>query len=680
MAKKKTSRLDVAQIAIKQIEEKFGEGSIMRLKDADSMVVETIPTGCLSLDIALGAGGVPRGRIIEVYGPEMSGKTTLALHIIAEAQKLGGIAAFVDAEHSLSPKYSELIGVKTGDLLISQPNSGEEALGIVETLVRSNNISVIVVDSVAALVPQKEIEGEMGDHHVALQARLMSQALRKLAPIVAKSNTVVIFINQIRIKVGVFFGCIHSETRIPTKLGMLKMKDVKKGTEILSLNKKNTFDYKKVQQHFYNGTAMSEEFTHLTTRSFDSRAGRYGVILTKNHKVLTKQGWVEAGKLESGALIAAPIQRKISGSLRQFLLGTCSGDTSIYIRGHSTGGLKIQDTKNKQYVEWKLEKLKSFFKFRKNEVRHDSNYSSELALFKNNEMGGTRNPLHFLEKEFSWLGLALWFMDDVHFDNKDSHCRYVLSIKRYKTNKNILNRVKKAFEEQNLFPTVNYKNGSLSFNKKDTLFIANKIKRFIPKSMQYKLPKRYQGKYKEFKLEGGNSLCLDYVELLSNKSISKRAEKSLAKHDLSVLPNENYVVGGKNGGIVVHNSPETTSGGMALKFYSSVRIELRRSAQIKKGDKVVGNRVKTKVVKNKVAPPFTACQFDIMYDEGISLSGDLIDIGIEKDVIKKSGNSYSFGEYKLGVGREKAKATLVEDKKMSEQIKKEIWAKLKNKQ
>ena len=329
-SEKVSEKSKAAEAAIGQIKEKFGDGAIMRLKDAESMIVETIPTGCLSLDIALGAGGIPRGRIVEVYGPEMSGKTTLALHIIAEAQKLGGIAAFVDAEHALDPEYAKKIGVETDDLLISQPDSGEQALEIVETLVRSSGIDIIVVDSVAALVPQKEIEGEMGDHHVALQARLMSQALRKLAPLVAKSNTVVIFINQIRIKVGVFFG-----------------------------------------------------------------------------------------------------------------------------------------------------------------------------------------------------------------------------------------------------------------------------------------------------------------------------------------------------------NPETTTGGMALKFYSSVRIEVRRSAQIKMGDRVIGNRVKTKVVKNKVAPPFTTCQFDIMYKEGISLSGDLIDMGLEYDVIRKNGNSYSFGEERLGVGREKAKVALDENKKMSEQIKKEIWEKVK---
>ncbi|WP_456405627.1 recombinase RecA [Caldithrix abyssi] len=194
------------EIAVSQIERNFGKGAIMRLGDRVKIDVDVIPTGSVSLDAALGIGGVPRGRITEIYGPESSGKTTLALHIIAEAQKRGGLAAFVDAEHALDPGYAKKLGVDTINLLVSQPDNGEQALEIVETLVRSGALDVIVIDSVAALVPKAEIEGEMGDSHMGLQARLMSQALRKLTGTVSKSNTCVIFINQIREKLGVMFG------------------------------------------------------------------------------------------------------------------------------------------------------------------------------------------------------------------------------------------------------------------------------------------------------------------------------------------------------------------------------------------------------------------------------------------------------------------------------------------
>ncbi len=324
-SKEAGKKMDAAVSAMSQIKEKFGEGSIMKFGDVRKTNIDAVSTGCLSLDLAFGIGGVPRGRIIEVFGPESSGKTTLAQHIVAEVQKLGGIAAFVDAEHALDPDYAQKIGVNIKEMLISQPDTGEQALEIVETLVRSNAVDVIVVDSVAALVPQKEIEGDMGDQHMGLQARLMSQALRKLTGIVAKTKTIVIFINQIRNKIGVFFG-----------------------------------------------------------------------------------------------------------------------------------------------------------------------------------------------------------------------------------------------------------------------------------------------------------------------------------------------------------NPETTTGGNALKFYSSVRVEVRRTAQIKQGEKILGNRVKAKIVKNKVAAPFKTCEFDIMYNEGISIAGDVLDLASERGIIKKSGATYTYGEVKLGTGRENAKQFLKDNPKMITDIRKKV--------
>lgn len=306
-----TARTRAVQEAVDHIRDRFGDGSIMKLGDAKTMNIQSVTTGALSLDIALGVFGMPRGRIIEIYGPESSGKTTLAQHVIAEVQKQGGVAAFVDAEHALDPEYAKKIGININDMLISQPDNGEQALEIVETLVRSNAVDVIVIDSVAALTPKAEIEGDMGDAHMGLQARLMSQALRKLTAIVSKTKTIVIFINQTRQKIGVYFG-----------------------------------------------------------------------------------------------------------------------------------------------------------------------------------------------------------------------------------------------------------------------------------------------------------------------------------------------------------NPETTTGGTALKFYTSVRLEVRKTAQIKQGDRIIGNRVKVKIVKNKVAPPFKIAEFDIMYNEGISIAGDVLDTGVAYKVIAKTGNTYAFGEEKLGVGRESAKSFL----------------------
>lgn len=242
MAKKKTPKETGGSIddTLSAIKTKFGEDAIMTLGDRPRVDVDAIPTGSLGLDFALGVGGLPRGRIIEVFGPESSGKTTLTLHVIAEAQKKGGICAFVDAEHAMDPEYAKRLGVKTKELLISQPDTGEQALEIVESLVRSGKLDVIVIDSVAALTPKDEIEGEMGAHHVGKQARLMSQALRKLTAIVAKSKTVVIFINQIRMKIGVMFGSPETtpggralKFYTSVRLDVRRIAQIKKGEEIM---------------------------------------------------------------------------------------------------------------------------------------------------------------------------------------------------------------------------------------------------------------------------------------------------------------------------------------------------------------------------------------------------------------------------------------------------------------
>lgn len=235
-----SDRRAALDMALRQIEKQFGKGSIMKLGESTHMKVEVVPSGALALDIALGIGGLPKGRIIEVYGPESSGKTTVALHAIAEVQKLGGQAAFIDAEHALDPKYANALGVNIDELLLSQPDTGEQALEIAEALVRSGAVDIIVVDSVAALVPKAEIEGDMGDSHVGLQARLMSQALRKLSGAINKSNTIAIFINQLREKIGVMFG--NPETTpggralkfySSVRLDVRRVESIKMGNEVV---------------------------------------------------------------------------------------------------------------------------------------------------------------------------------------------------------------------------------------------------------------------------------------------------------------------------------------------------------------------------------------------------------------------------------------------------------------
>jgi recombination protein RecA len=301
-------------LALANIEKQFGKGSLMRLGDQVGQEVPAIPTGAISLDVALGVGGLPRGRVVEIYGPESSGKTTVALHAVAEAQKLGGIAAFIDAEHALDPTYAKAMGVDVDELLVSQPDTGEQALEIADMLVRSGAVDILVIDSVAALVPRAEIEGEMGDSHVGLQARLMSQALRKLSGSLKKSNTCAVFINQLREKVGVMFGCFSYGTRITLadgsqeKIG--KIVNQKLPVEVLSYDtERDEFVPRKVVNWFDNGP--TDEFLRFTVAR-GSGNGRSQFSVTPNHLISTPQGWAHAGELEVGDRVLQSVTYRLS--------------------------------------------------------------------------------------------------------------------------------------------------------------------------------------------------------------------------------------------------------------------------------------------------------------------------------------------------------------------------------
>ncbi|HET9489216.1 MAG TPA: recombinase RecA, partial [Methylomirabilota bacterium] len=364
MAEVKNDRRQALDLAIAQIERQFGKGAVMRLgSGAPLEEIAVIPTGALKLDAALGVGGLPRGRVTEIYGPESSGKTTLALHVVAEAQRLGGVAAFIDAEHALDPLYARKLGVNTDELLISQPDTGEQALEIAETLVRSNAVDVIVVDSVAALVPRAELDGDMGDSLPGLQARLMSQALRKLTAAISRSGTVVIFINQIREKIGVMFGCLHHDTRVVladgTREKIGRIVKERREVEVLSYDAETKAVVpRRVVNWFDNGRA--DYFLQFEVRGGPAR--RRCFAATPNHMIFTPHGEIPAGELNVGdeVLFCMP-DYELTDDQEQVLLGGTLGDGSLRMVGlHSAHFRVAHSPRQKDYLEWKHAFLEPF--------------------------------------------------------------------------------------------------------------------------------------------------------------------------------------------------------------------------------------------------------------------------------------------------------------------------------
>src|SRR5215469_7900899 len=319
------------ELALAQIDKNFGKGSVMRLGEEVRQPISVIPTGSIALDVALGIGGLPRGRVVEIYGPESSGKTTVALHAVANAQKAGGIAAFIDAEHALDPEYAKKLGVDTDALLVSQPDTGEQALEIVDMLIRSGAIDVVVIDSVAALVPKAEIEGEMGDSHVGLQARLMSQALRKITGALSQTKTTAIFINQLREKVGVMFGCMAYTTRVTladgTQEKIGKIVNQRMDVEVLSYDPEtDRMVPRRIVNWFNNGKA--EKFLQFTVAR-SGKNGRAQFAATENHLVRTPGGWRQAGELIPSDRVMVAEQQRLGEQQLQLILGSLMGDGAL---------------------------------------------------------------------------------------------------------------------------------------------------------------------------------------------------------------------------------------------------------------------------------------------------------------------------------------------------------------
>jgi recombination protein RecA len=670
-AKERSKALD---LALQQIEKQFGKGAIMKLGEGNAAPeIETISTGSIGLDLALGVGGVPRGRIIEIYGPESSGKTTLALTIIANAQKLGGHAVFIDAEHALDSGYAAKLGVDIANLHVAQPDTGEEALEICDTLVRSAAVDIVVIDSVAALVPRAEIEGEMGDSHVGLQARLMSQALRKLTGSINKSNTCVIFINQIRMQIGVMFGCFHYSTRVmladgtSEKIG--KIVNQKLAVEVLSWNEKTgAIEPRPVVNWFDNGPA--EEFIQFEVEG--GPAGRRCFAATPNHTILTPDGEVSAEELEVGSEVLVSVEdHAMTDDQLQLVLGGSLGDGSLRkVSTHKAMFRVGHGPKQRDYLRWKHEMLAPLA----SEIRPTGNGEGfdTLALPSLAELrsqlytdGGERSVSTAVLNQLDARGLAVWYGDDGSFAG---------SFERWGKGKAVLynksltpearERVAASLERLGIGRPRDDGRG-FWFDAEQTSRLHALIAPYVHPCLEYKLHPSQRGRFAwqpqlgNVALSGtdlGSRRVLRAVPAKVVKKYIKPATRSMHRFDIEVEGNHTYLVDG----VVVHNSPETTAGGRALKFYASVRLDIRRIQTLKEGETAVGNRTKVKVVKNKVAAPFREAEFDILYNQGISREGELIDIAVEKNVIGKAGTWFSFGDERLGQGRENTRLFLRE--------------------
>jgi len=681
------------ETALAQIERQFGRGAIMRLGDDARAPVEVIPTGSIALDVALGIGGFPKGRIVEIYGPESSGKTSLALHAIANAQRAGGIAAIIDAEHALDPDYAKKLGVDTDALLVSQPDTGEQALEIADMLIRSGAIDIIVIDSVAALVPKAEIEGEMGDSHVGLQARLMSQALRKIAGALNQTKTTAIFINQLREKIGVMFGCMAYNTRVTladgTQEKIGKIVNQRMDVEVLSYDPVTCQVVpRKIVNWFNNGPA--DRFLQFTVAKSGGN-GRAQFAATENHLIRTPGGWRPAGELIAGDRLLITEPHRLSGQQMQVILGSLMGDGNLSPNRSGRPGTRFRlghSAKQAAYLDWKVSLLGN--------IECTRTVSAKGAVFADfrplAELAELHDVVYFGDgkKHLTWdylkaltpLALAIWYMDDGSFTLRSKGLQ-----ERTQGGSGRIEICVEAMSEGSRERLVQYlrdthgldvrlraagalKKAVLVFSTAGTEKFQKLVAPFVHPSMEYKLLPRFRERFcvePEYTEPG---LQLESARILDIHV--KPRTRSMNRFDIEVEGNHNYFVDG----VMVHNSPETTSGGKALKFYASIRLDIRRIETLKDGTDAVGNRTRVKVVKNKVSPPFKVAEFDILYGHGISREGSLIDLGVEQGIVRKSGAWYTYDGDQLGQGKENARNFLRDNPDLSNEIEKKIKEKL----
>jgi recombination protein RecA len=679
--------------ALGQIERQFGQGSIMKMGDEAAAVrVAAIPTGALSLDLALGVGGVPRGRIVEVFGPESSGKTTLLYHVLANAQKMGGICAFIDAEHAMDPAYAKRIGVDIDELLVSQPDHGEQALEIADLLVRSGAVDIVAIDSVAALTPKVELEGAMGDQTVGVQARMMSQAMRKLAGNLNRANTLCIFTNQIREKVGVMFGCLHYDARVvladgsTEKIG--KIVNQRLPVDVMSMDPETgEIAPRPVVEWYDNGEA--DEWLQFEVEA-GGGSGKRKFACTPNHVIFTPDGERQAWEIEEGDEVLVGVkQYALSDDQMKLILGSLLGDGSLrYASAHNAAFRIGHGERQRDYCEWKQSMLAPFahnIGRTGNGIGFDTIPMRQLATLRDAVYSaeGRKTVSTELLSQLDERAMAAWYCDDGTFGGnykRWGHGKATICVAGLSSEDREL--VARRCEELGMGrPSLSGNN--LLFSGERTRRFHERIAPYVHPSMDYKLHPDLRGCFAWDAPAAG-----DYrTDLESRRTLRPARMRVLRKYrkptpppqherpskrrryDLQIEGNHTYLVDH----VVVHNSPETQPGGRALKFYSSQRLDIRRIETLKEGTEAVGNRVRVKVVKNKVAAPFRQAEFDIEYGQGISSQGCILDLGIEHGIVQKSGSFFSYGDERLGQGRNNVKGYLREHPEVTREIERKIY-------
>jgi recombination protein RecA len=548
---------------------------------------------------------------------------------------------------------------------------------------------VIVIDSVAALVPRAEIEGEMGDSHVGLQARLMSQALRKLAGNVNRSKTILVFINQIREKIGVMFGCLSYGTRVTladgTQERIGKIVNQKMPVEVLSYNfDTGKVEPRKVVNWFKNG--KTDHFLQFTALK-PTKNGKAQFALTPNHLVQTPEGWREAKDVKVGDKVMLAAAYRLSEFQHEALRGTLMGDGCLSRRARARlpelTGVSLRmghGAKQTQYLDWKVSLFGNIPVSRttneKGAVFADFTPMVELAELRNEvySEGGKKNFSWDYLKRLTPLSLALWYMDDGHLavrNEAETSARIEICVQAM-TPETRLRLVDYLHDTWDLDVRLSSKRGKtvLILGKLAAEEFQAIVAPFVHPSMEYKLLPEFRGRFDVTPVF--EDLTYELVQTIITDVHRKPLERSMERFDIEVEGSHNYFADG----VMVHNSPETTPGGRALKFYSSVRLDVRRIDSLKDGAEIVGSRVRVKVVKNKVSAPFKKAEFDIQYGFGISKEGSLLDVAIEHGIVRKSGAWFIYGDDQLGQGRENAKAFLADNADIATEIELKIKEKL----